>query len=1581
MYSKPPIHCHHLEFLRSALSEELPDEPPRPLEQDGVPLSVSDDLLTSLASVSVSKDEDHAALRALTENGVSLGQVPDGSLLLETPDDALIAVRRVPIPSSQVAEGLPAWTRGLAEARVVGPVWDGSGREIWIHVFRRVRQVRFVRTPGGRPFLSVPSVQFINSIANASSTEHDLGAGSLWVATDLFDSAPVDSFCGLRIASGKLSFSKQVAVVGDEVVVPQDVTCGIDVVLDPPVGPSAGLGQRDPGEYVRAGQFQPPTGLKINIAPSGGTIRATSAAAMTVFGEQIAFAPAAEPARYLSGYNRLLVPMAIAESHFDASAANGPSVGFAGSAPILGGGLALSSAVINPAQLGEAGGVGALMLDLAAGLTARVRSEPEFDALGPAILMLDATRLAVTALVAENKGPPIAVDLGLKAAHGRAEINRLSAAPLRYFAEAQGRETVVYSADVDMRPDLPRDVAGDRVPLKMPGAMMVLSWTTSGRFMGVFGQVVNAARHRCFQIKNALCSANEPAFAVLLGELDQGRIVKGGLWALYPLNAIVPTLPDPYASNVPLHRTGKHRQTSVLVSRVTITDTAQDLEMLLSGPPLLPPLAKPADNPLTRIGIDAAGRGKTKAKGEHDLNWQGALGRALEFETLPKLMLLDISSAAGQLGVALRPDLRDKRASIAPPEKAPAEQGPGEQGPGEQGPGEPGPGEQGPVPHQPIGISDLSLEADSRYTVLLALPAVQWEPVVAMPPDPGDAVPFPDRVVFLNSGVPTVVDVPDEGRVPIAPLPVYDKIRNSPGRTAHSQEKARFTLPFGMIAQARLSAPTRARRGTRISEARPTGDGLTGAPQLDLSAEDATLAPGESPAMPGHVVQLPLALPANGLGSARSVLGDSVTIIFNSNLGAGSADALVPVTRIGLSGFGETVFSNWINPKNAVTQVDKVTFDVPVGRTAREVVQVRSILLPYGVPVVRTVTLQRKADAIVGRSDSGWVAAGDGDYDIAGSGVVTHPGVVSRITNVEDIRETGQRVTADGQEFIAVYFHGDLILEGRADPAPVKRHLGYVRLSASGPSFSPATYQDLIAQVGPMGGGVDATIHVGGGNHRMRIQRVGIGVSGTEFAMAAWGSPVFPGGGDWSVLATDDPVGEPKPVPEDTGLPLIRQGAAGTATSHPYRFAAPEDLLSATPGTDFGILHSMGMQRAFYRRPRIEPTDPNRIVSTERPVIADVFGLARATSVFPAQIDCIPFPNANYALEARADGSYRLDGPGQFPSGIGRRTISTVGTVIDAQDYSNSEITYELDTRDAVPWTFAVTEVQQISANSGMGDLVTTTVDVLSNGEQDPRFENTSVALGGPLQIVQDVLTLLEKLGLPNGLDARMENGLKLYIGGRFPLLNFDPITGLVSGGALQIPMVSPPPPTLIFSDTYFDVSAVYDGELKLKKTKVVFSGAPMIAIQSVPGLYAVAIIKLGISLYQEEGTIIELTFGFGFAWVWKIAKDMKVKAMFAIAFHLVFGDTLFGWGVGFIIKGSFSLFPLVSVTLRIEGLGVNLTHKKGLPEETVYVVNKLRVALDVTVCLLFSFSIDVETRNVGVMRGPLPIEDCPDVL
>jgi hypothetical protein len=586
MYSKLPGDCKKLEFVKSGRSGLFQDETDLPPEHNNASLLLSSGLYESLKTISVASEEDHAVLLALAGKGISPVQAPDRSLVLETSDGALLAVRRTPIPSSQVAEGLPAWTRGLAEERVIGPVWDAVGREVWIHVYRRVQQVRFVRTPGGTPFLSVPSLQFINPvIANTSRTEHGLGEGSLWVATSLFDAAPVNSFCGVRISSGKLLFSEQVAVTGDEVVVPAHITCSAEVVLNPPESLASNL-----GEDMRASRFQPPETLRIDLSPGGNTIRTIGPAAMKLYGERIDFAPAAEPARYLSGYNRLLVPMTIAETHFDATAAAGPSVEFQGSAPIADGGLALSAAIIDPAQLGQAGGVGALMLNLADGLTARVRSEPEFDDLGPATLMLDAERLAVTALAATHKGQINAVNLGLNGAHGRAEVDRSSTGPLRYFAQADGQETVVYNADVELRPDLPRDVAGDRVPLTMPGATVVLNRNALGLFMGVLGRVANPQRRRCFQIRNALCRTNEPVFAALLGKLDNGRMEAAGLWALHPLNAIVPTLPDPYTSNVSLRRTGKLPPTSILVSQFLMSDTTQDLEMTMQGQPPCQPL-------------------------------------------------------------------------------------------------------------------------------------------------------------------------------------------------------------------------------------------------------------------------------------------------------------------------------------------------------------------------------------------------------------------------------------------------------------------------------------------------------------------------------------------------------------------------------------------------------------------------------------------------------------------------------------------------------------------------------------------------------------------------------------------------------------------------------------------------------------------------------------------------------------------------------------------------------------------------------------------------------------------------------
>src|SRR5262249_49913635 len=152
------------------------------------------------------------------------------------------------------------------------------------------------------------------------------------------------------------------------------------------------------------------------------------------------------------------------------------------------------------------------------------------------------------------------------------------------------------------------------------------------------------------------------------------------------------------------------------------------------------------------------------------------------------------------------------------------------------------------------------------------------------------------------------------------------------------------------------------------------------------------------------------------------------------------------------------------------------------------------------------------------RRDSGWQAVSDGAYRFPSPPQIdTHPGVIRRATKVGHIRETGQVYTVDGIELAAVYFDADLDLDGAPWPVPVRDQLGFVQTTA-GALMGPTTYASLIAQAGPLGGVLDTDIRIGGGPQRLRLHRVGVGVTqgigGPEFVMTAWGSPAFPGGGE-----------------------------------------------------------------------------------------------------------------------------------------------------------------------------------------------------------------------------------------------------------------------------------------------------------------------------------------------------------------------------------------------------------------------------------------------------------------------------------
>ena len=60
--------------------------------------------------------------------------------------------------------------------------------------------------------------------------------------------------------------------------------------------------------------------------------------------------------------------------------------------------------------------------------------------------------------------------------------------------------------------------------------------------------------------------------------------------------------------------------------------------------------------------------------------------------------------------------------------------------------------------------------------------------------------------------------------------------------------------------------------------------------------------------------------------------------------------------------------------------VTKVQFEASIGRTALEVIQVVSVIYPYCIQVVRTITMQRQNAGWVKRTDSGWQAASAGTF-------------------------------------------------------------------------------------------------------------------------------------------------------------------------------------------------------------------------------------------------------------------------------------------------------------------------------------------------------------------------------------------------------------------------------------------------------------------------------------------------------------------------------------------------------------------------------------------------------------------------
>jgi hypothetical protein len=441
------------------------------------------------------------------------------------------------------------------------------------------------------------------------------------------------------------------------------------------------------------------------------------------------------------------------------------------------------------------------------------------------------------------------------------------------------------------------------------------------------------------------------------------------------------------------------------------------------------------------------------------------------------------------------------------------------------------------------------------------------------------------------------------------------------------------------------------------------------------------------------------------------------------------------------------------------------------------VVQVRSVLYPWGAIVVRTITIDRQDDSAIFRHDSGWVAATPGTFDPSVlPGITVHPGAVLGAFNIREIRDTTQAYKNAAVELTAVYFDADIQIDGVVSGAsnglaPSIGQLGFVQTKPVLGSLQPPDLADLIASQGALGGPVDCVIAVAGTAQTMRISRVEIAnapqagaATVQEFAAAARGSLVLPASGSWSVLARTDNASEPTPIDADRGVPLIRQGpAGGPPGATPWRLAEPVDLgVPDTPSMDYCLLHATESTRVLFPRPKIE-SGSTAFISTQAPLLADGFALLEATGICPRQDACLKFPDANYELQIGGAGEFTLANvPDSFlPSRPDRALASGAAAAIGFEYQDEKQPPTPTQVSVAIQpdsWSVGLKGVNVRLDITPFTGLMRFVGDMQAASGSGVSFSNGKLVLGSVLQPLQDMLTFLKSLRPPGPLKLSFSN-------------------------------------------------------------------------------------------------------------------------------------------------------------------------------------------------------------------------------
>ncbi len=1166
-----------------------------------------------------------------------------------------VFIRDTPVRNTQIKTSVPSWAAGAAVDKTIGPFISKDGRKLWYDFYPFEELIALYVQGNSSPVLLFHISTFRRFFENIPfvtelMSSYQITGNTIWINSKILaNNAPANFYTGLKIKGGEISLSESPQNINNQLTVSAGAIVKVQLQLDQPAVTNADT-TSDYGKDARAASLSLPQ--QFNFSFSGNTTaiaELVSNAEWSLYGSQAGFTwNANAPISFDALLNEILVPFNCSEQNFSIRNNSSAFNILSGNAEIQWSAWSLPVAQIDITNPIAAEGIGALTIRCLQGISTQWSGmQNGAVSLSNPYVQLNVGKISVLEFAAVNLFGTQEFLLwkdALNPHRSSIELFYNTAFPFLFLSDVAGSEMIIAQTNTIAHIDRPVTVDAHALDIKTKNSLLFLAASNAGWFVYLYDDNIladNAGNALAyfpqpisFALHNAVFKTTKTNGCLLFCELAPNfiNVEKANLILSFGIYAYLPILPDPYAAKLGVLKeqfayysrvagvgdtySSRYNQQVWLLLVCSIkwikeNDNSDNADVSFSFAPLpqqaqayaavafdkrannnfsspqlfiqqnafiknfdIKPAADVAASPNENI---AGANFRTEMLIEGLPDYQSQWNDRFQYFQNDMFALLDVSSRANQMGVSYQPmyfregNIAGERLEMYKTYEVSA---------------------AATDNNFPLQIEGMNVVTQNLNVKAFTLPQISWEPVFNLTPPQKAGDPPPLFNYYPNDGGATRLFNNSVQFVPVAPIPVTNALVHSYHHDNKNNLYSLFTLPFGLRAFASLDK-TNLDPAPAINENQPTfNDKLKGGIQLSLTGGN-TDNPGVASVFHGVALQVNNVLNLTGGVTNASTLGYDVTKIFNDEFCFGEKTN-VPLTRFDVSGYGASIFSKWFDNSAEFATTSKAEFEVFVGRTAHEVIQVKSLIYPWGIHVVRTITIFRTAGGYEYRVDSGWKAESDGKFDFrlhvvdddttkppkqhVESPYTIHPGVIKGLYNIKNIIAANNDIAPlkksmnlgpyryDTSNYYIypntssssvdidlepVYFDADIDIENTVQGqvngrVPSKKVLGFVQVAPTGIPLTPTAFAELLNyQQGSIGGPVNCIVDIGMNSQQMRVNRVDVNIVDTAnpvFSAAIRGNVILPKEGSWSMVTHLAKTGEVTPLPESITVPLIRIG-------------------------------------------------------------------------------------------------------------------------------------------------------------------------------------------------------------------------------------------------------------------------------------------------------------------------------------------------------------------------------------------------------------------------------------------------------